>query len=275
MNLVRVAVAQTLCCADKQKNYARVEEMLAEAAEKGVQLIVFPEGMNYIGPTDPATWETIPDGEACRRMAAAARKYRMWINFGSIKEKNEGKPYNTSVLFTPEGEVQAVYRKLHLCDMNGDRTSQPTRESDSVEKGNKIVVTDIGKCKVGMSICYDMRFPELFRIMSEKGAQIICHPSNFSMLTGAAHWEILLRSIAVTSHCYVLASNHCGQNAKGSKMWGHSMIIDPWGNVVAQAGFDREALIVADIDLDYCEDLRVRLGCMSNRRTDIYRLEEL
>ncbi len=274
MNKMIVAVAQTLCCEDVQKNYAKAEEMIAEAAQKGAKLIVFPENMNYVGPADPSKEESIPDGEGCRRMAAAAKKYGLWVNLGSIKERSDTKPYNTSVLFTPDGQVQAIYRKLHLCDMQGDPNSQPARESDRVRKGDRIVVTNIGNCKVGMSICYDMRFPEQFRIMSQKGAQLICHPSCFSMVTGSAHWEILLRSIAVYSHCYVLASNHCSKKPGGGPLWGHSMIIDPWGNVVAQADWEREALLIAEIDLDVCDDLRNRLGCMTNRRTDIYRLEE-
>ena len=275
MTRMTVAVAQTLCCDNVQTNYEKAEKMIGEAAQKGAQLIVFPENMNYVGVPDPKIEETVPDGEGCRRMAAAAKKHGIWVNLGSIKERSDGLPYNTSVLFTPEGKVQATYRKIHLCDMQGDPGSKPTRESDHVQKGDKIVVTDIGKCKIGMSICYDMRFPEQFRIMSEKGAQLICHPSCFSMVTGSAHWEILLRSIAVTSHCYVLAVNHCGKKTSGSALWGHSMIIDPWGNILAQAGWEKEALLVAEIDLDLCDEMRSRLGCMPNRRTDLYRLEEL
>ena len=275
MNKMTVAVAQTLCSGDVQANYEKAERMIAEAAQKGAQLIVFPENMNYVGAADPTKEESVPNGEGCRRMAAAAKKHGMWVNLGSIKEQTDTKPYNTSVLFTPEGEVQAIYRKIHLCDMQGNPGSKPTRESDHVRKGNEIVVTDIGTCKVGMSICYDMRFPEQFRIMREKGAQLILHPSCFSMVTGSAHWEILLRSIAVTCHSFVLACNHCGNKPGGKPLWGHSMIIDPWGNIIAQAGWEKEALLVAEIDLELCDEMRNRLGCMPNRRTDLYRLEEL
>ena len=275
MRKMTVAVAQTLCSNDVQANYEKAERMIAEAAQKGAQLIVFPENMNYVGAADPTKEESVPNGEGCCRMAAAAKKHGMWVNLGSIKEQTDTKPYNTSVLFTPEGEVQAIYRKIHLCDMQGNPDSKPTRESDHVRKGNEIVVTDIGTCKVGMSICYDMRFPEQFRIMSEKGAQLILHPSCFSMVTGSAHWEILLRSIAVTCHSFVLACNHCGNKPGGSPLWGHSMIIDPWGNIIAQAGWEKEALLVAEIDLELCDEMRNRLGCMPNRRTDLYRLEEL
>lgn len=274
MNKVRVAVAQTFCLNDVDANYRRAEEMIADAAEQGVRLIVFPEVMNYVGEVDQSTFENVPDGEACRRMSAAAKKYNMWVNFGSIKEKSEDKPYNTSVLFSPDGEIKAIYRKLHLSDMQTGPKAKPVLESDRVSRGAEIVVADTDFAKVGISICYDMRFPEMYRIMSEKGAKIICHPACFSAVTGPAHWEVLLRSIAILNHCYILASDHCGSKPDGRRVWGHSMIIDPWGTVIAEAGQEREALLVSDIDLDYCDELRGRLGCMNNRRLDIYSLEE-
>ena len=275
MALLTVAVAQTFALDDMQKNYARAEEMVAEAAAKGARLIVFPEVMNYVGEPTSDSFENIPDGEACRRMSAAAKRHTMWVHFGSIREKNgEGKPYNTSVLFSPDGEINAIYRKLHLSDMQTKPNKPMVRESDRISSGDRIVVTDTELGKIGMSICYDLRFPEMYRLMSERGARIICHPACFNATTGAAHLEILLRSIAVLNHCYVLASNHCGAKPNGSLLWGHSMIIDPWGTVLAEAGQEREALLVADIDLDYCEELKGRLGCMTNRRPDVYTLKE-
>lgn len=275
MNKLTVAVAQTACSDDMQKNYATAERMIAEAAEKGAKLIVFPEYMNFVGASDPAYYESIPDGEACCRMSQAAKKHNIWVHFGTIKEKNDDKPYNTAVLFDPEGNIKATYRKLHLCDMQGSKDSAPNRESDRNSKGDKIVVADTALGKIGMSICYDIRFPEQFRLMSEIGAKIICHPACFGMNTGAAHWEVLLRSTAIVNHCYILAANHCGiKQAGGNPLWGHSMIIDPWGTVLAQAGVEQETVIIADIDLDYCDELRNRLGSMNNRRTDIYTLSE-
>lgn len=272
MNKLTVAVAQTACSADIQKNYQKAERMITEATEKGAQLIVFPEYMNFIGNDTPESIESIPDGEACRRMAAAAKKNRIWVHLGSIKETANDKPYNTSVLFDPDGNIQGIYRKLHLCDMQSTKNTPQNKESDRNSKGDQIVVADTPMGKIGMSICYDIRFPEQFRLMSEKGAKIICHPACFGATTGSAHWEILLRSTAIVNHCYILAANHCGKKANGKPAWGHSVIVDPWGTVIAQAGFDQEALLVADIDLDLCDDLRNRLGSMANRRTDIYTL---
>ena len=281
MNRLTVAVAQTYCLDDMKASYDRAEEMIAEASVKGAKLIVFPEVMNYVGEPTRDSFERIPDGECIRRLSAAAKNNNIWVNIGSIREINpedpEGKPFNTSALISPDGEIKAMYRKLHLSDMQTAPNKPPVLESERINKGDKIVVADTELGKIGMSICYDLRFPEMYRIMSEKGAKIICHPSCFNDTTGAAHWEVLLRSIAILNHCYVLASNHCGKKPHGShpKVWGHSMIIDPWGTVIAEAGQEREALLVAEIDLDYCDELRGRLGCMTNRREDIYKLNEL
>ena len=281
MTKFTVAVAQTYCIDDMNANYTRAEEMIAEAASKGARMIVFPEVMNYVGEPTRDSFERIPDGECIRRMSAAAKGNGIWVNIGSIREIDpddpDGKPFNTSVMISPNGEINAIYRKLHLSDMQTTPNNPPVLESDRINKGERIVVADTELCKIGMSICYDLRFPEMYRLMSEKGAKIICHPSCFNSTTGAAHWEVLLRSIAILNHCYVLASNHCGKKPTKNKpsVWGHSMIIDPWGTVIAEAGQEREALLLAEIDLDYCDELRGRLGCMTNRREDVYKLEEL
>ena len=279
MSKVTVAVGQMACYTDIAAACARAEALIAEAAAKGARLIVLPEMMNYVGKPNPESFEFIPQGPCCTRMAAAAKKHNIWVNLGSIHELDpeapEGKPYNTSAVFSPKGELVAKYRKLHLSDMQASPGNPIFRESDRVSKGNEIVTVDTEFAKLGLSICYDLRFPEMFRLMSEAGAKIVCLPACFNSTTGAAHWEVLLRSIAVLNHCYVLASNHCGKKYNGNSVWGHSMIIDPWGTPMALAGQEREALLLAEIDLDYCEELRGRLGCMTNRRLDVYRLDKL
>lgn len=275
ISIITVAVAQTFYTDDVKRNYARAEQMIEEAAKKGAKLIVFPEFMNYAVESAPEYSEPVPDGETCRFIAKMAQKHKMWVNLGSIHEKSDDKPYNTSVLFSPDGEINAIYRKLHLADMRSSKEARQSNESDKLNKGDKIVVTDTSLGKIGMSICYDIRFPELYRLMSDKGAKIICHPACFGMSTGSAHWEVLLRSAAILNHCYILASDHCGRRPNGARLWGHSMIIDPFGTVIAEAGQEKEALLVADIDLDYCDETKECLGCMNNRRTDIYKLEEL
>ena len=280
MNKVKVAVAQTYCLDDMEKAYTRAEEMVAEAAASGAKLIVFPEVMNYVGEPDRKSFEYIPEGECCTRLSRAAKEHNIWVHIGSIREINpenpDGKPFNTAAIFSPSGEMVGKYRKIHMSDMKLSPNSDMSRESDRIEAGDEIVVVDTDFAKIGMSICYDLRFPEMFRIMAERGAKIICHPACFNTTTGAAHWDILMRSMAVLNHCYVLASNHCGSKPNGkARVWGHSMIIDPWGTPIAEAGQEREALLVAEIDLDYCEELSYRLGCMPNRRTDVYKLEEI
>jgi len=273
MEKLTVAVAQFCAGSDKQANYEKAEAMIADAAKKGARLIVLPENMNYMGPYSPAIREDIPDGECCRRMAAAAQKYGIWVNPGSIKEVSPDleKSYNTSMLISPEGKLVATYRKLHLCDMVG-RPGVVTRESDRNLSGNKIVVADTQLGKIGLAICYDIRFPELHRLLALQGAQIICQPACFQNITGPAHWEVLLRAAAIQNSCYILAANQCGKREDGKFNWGHSMIIDPWGTVIAEAGQEREALLVAEIDLAYAEELKGRLGSLTNRREDVYAL---
>ena len=279
MGTVTVAVGQMACYTDIAAACDRAEELIAEAAAKGASLIVLPEVMNYVGDPNPDSFEFIPQGRTSLSMAAAAKKYNIWVHLGSIRERDpedpEGKPYNTSVVFSPEGEMVAKYRKLHLSDMQGSPDKPMVRESDRNNAGSQIVTVDTDFAKLGLAICYDLRFPEMFRLMSEAGAKIVCLPACFNSVTGAAHWEVLLRSIAVLNHCYVLASNHCGKKYNGNSVWGHSMIIDPWGTPLTMAAQEREALLVAEIDLDYCDELRGRLGCMTNRRSDVYRLEKL
>ena len=271
MNKISVAVAQMCSTNVPEENYTKAERYVAKAAEKGAKLIVFPENMNYMGSYVPEIRENIPDDLCCKRMSAAAKKWGMWVNIGSIKEKSEDahRAYNTSVLFSPEGEIAAVYRKIHLCDMSS-RPGSVFRESDNVLPGNEIVVTDTDFGRMGLAICYDMRFPELYRLLALQGAKIICQPSCFGMPTGTAHWEVMLRAIAIHNSCYVLAADQCGTRANGVLSWGNSMIIDPWGTVIAHAGQEREELLVAEIDLEYCDELKSRLGSLTNRREDVY-----
>lgn len=272
---ITVAVGQLCSGSNKQANYEKAEAMIENAAKRGAQLIVFPENMNYLGPYSPDNRESVPDGEGCRRMAAAAKAHNIWVNLGSMKEISPDpvKSYNTSVLFDPRGQIAAIYRKLHLCDMMG-RPGVWTKESDRNLPGSEIVVANTDLGKIGMSICYDIRFPELHRLLALQGVQIICQPACFQNVTGPAHWEVLLRAAAIHNSCYILAAGQCGKREDGKTNWGHSMIIDPWGTVIAEAGQEKEALLVADIDLSYADELSARLGSLHNRREDIYALEK-
>lgn len=266
-----VAVGQINSRSDVQANYETVERMIAEAADKGAKLVIFPENMTCVGKPHKEIAEQVPGGESCRRMAAAAKKHNIWVHMGSIKELIPGddRVYNTSALFSPEGEMMGLYRKLHPCDMES-APGRVSRESATVRPGDEIVVTETELGTLGMSICYDVRFPEFYRAMALKGAQILCIPACFGTITGEAHWELMCRARAVENGCYVLAAGQCGTKDNGSLRNGNSMIIDPWGKVLARAGQDAEELLVAEVDLDYAADVRARLGVLKNRRTDVY-----
>ncbi len=268
-----VAVAQMTTVSHKQKNLAKAEAMIAEAAQKGAKLIVFPEEMHYMGPYSPDVREEVPDGESCRRLSEAAKKHGIWVHTGTMKETGPDpyKSYNTSILFSPAGEMAAKYRKIHLCDIIGS-PGVVNRESDRRMAGDQVVVADTELGKIGLAICYDIRFPELFRLMALQGAQIICLPACFLAATGPDHWEVLLRATAIQNHCYILASDQGGVRENGTRNWGHSMIIDPWGTVIARTGPEQEALLLAQIDLDYATELNERLGSIHNRREDVYQL---
>lgn len=273
MDKFTVAVAQMRTVSDKQKNYEKAEEMIAQAAAKGAQLIIFPEDMHYIGPYSPDIREQIPGGECCQRLGACAKKHKIWVHCGSIKEVSPDpyKAYNTSILFSSQGEPVSIYRKIHLCDITG-APGVVVRESEKKLPGNEIVVADTELGKIGMAICYDIRFPELFRLLALQGARIICNPACFLSTTGPAHWEPLLRAAAIHNNCYILAPDQCGTREDGTLNWGHSMIIDPWGTVIAEAGQEKETLLLAEIDLGYADELKGRLGSLTNRREDIYSL---
>ena len=250
-----------------EENFLHAEKLIGDAMADAPDVIVLPETWNTgFFPRENLTALADRDCAMVRdRIGALARKYGVNIVAGSVANIRGGQVYNTACVFDRTGACIARYDKTHLFS--------PMGEDQYFAKGNHLCTFALDGIPCGLIICYDLRFPEMFRLMSEAGARIVCLPACFNSTTGAAHWEVLLRSIAVLNHCYVLASNHCGKKYNGNGVWGHSMIIDPWGTPVALAGQEREALLLAEIDLDYCEELRGRLGCMTNRRPDIYRLE--
>lgn len=276
MEKLAVAVAQMASSNIKSENYEKAKKFVIEAKQKGAQIIVFPENFNYLGEYNPDIREKIPDGDNCKIMSDLAKQNSIWILAGAIKEISDDgfKGYNTSLLLSPEGTIKAKYRKLHLCDMQSEPYTLTT-ESNTVIPGEEIIVTQTNIGKIGLSICYDLRFPELFRLLTLKGAQIICLPACFGITTGSAHWEVLIRSVAISGSCYVLASNQCSTASNGEIYWGNSMIVDPFGTVIARADQERERLLIGNIDLDYANTLKNRLGSLTNRRDDVYRLEKI
>ena len=269
MRKFMVAAVQMDTQNDKEVNWRQMAAFIDEAAAKGAQLVAFPEVVNILSE-DPQYAEAIP-GPTTELLAEKAREHQIWIHGGSISEVNpQGvRTYNTTVLINPAGELVARYSKLHNFDMTLPDGSS-VRESDRKEPGKEIVTVETELGHLGFAICYDMRFPELFRLMTLQGAQIIFLPANFTMPTGKDHWEPILRARAIENGCYLIAPNQVGVKEK-FVAYGNSMIVDPWGTVIARAS-DKPGVILAEIDLDYLDDVRRRNPSVANRRTDVYQL---
>ncbi len=260
------AAVQMLASSDKEANLKEAESWLRHAHAQGAKLVVLPEVFNWRGSTKEIKFaEPIP-GPTSALMASLARELRIHLLAGSILEATTGKKkaYNTSLLFSPQGALLAKYRKIHLFDV--DVTEGVTvLESESRAAGEQVVVAKTELCPMGLTICYDLRFPELFRNLVEKGAQIVFVPSAFTALTGKAHWEPLLLARAIENQVYIIAPGQVGKNPNSIPTHGHTMIVDPWGKILAQAS-DGPCMVTAEIDLDYLAKVRRELPALSHRR---------
>lgn len=261
---MRVAVCQVNSREDRDANLAAARKLLQQAADAGARLAVLPEYVDYLGPAATTPTPEPVDGEFGQFFAHAARTLGIWVHAGSFHEvgPDEARTYNTSLLFDPQGELRATYRKIHLYDVEiPGRVSY--QESKQVAPGTETVTTDVDGASLGMSICYDLRFPELYRRLA--GAQLIVVPAAFMLHTGRDHWEVLLRARAIENQCYVLAAAQIGDHEPKRTCFGRSMVVDPWGTVVAQAP-DTVGVTVADIDLDRLATVRAELPSLANRR---------
>lgn len=263
-----IAAIQLDSQADKQANLETARGFIEEAAVRGAQLVAMPECMNYIGGSELENAEPIP-GPTTDFFSELAKRLNIWIHCGSIDEKIPGseKAYNTNVLIDPSGKVFSKYRKLHMFDVvieNGPSY----KESDTIEPGSEIVLAKTELATLGFSICYDIRFPEIYRLMALNGAQIIFAPASFVMNTGKDHWEPILRARAIENACYIVAPGQIGIKPK-LQAYGKSLIVDPWGNVIAKAS-DRPGFILSEIDLSLIEKTRAQVPALNNRRDDIY-----
>lgn len=264
----RVALVQMDSQQNKEENLRKMEERTSEAVQHGAVLVVFPETVEYIGP-DMAGYASGVPGRITERFSDMARKNGVWLHAGSITEKYEKKARNLSMLFSPEGRCVASYRKLHMFDVTVE-DGPSYRESDEILPGETVCLayTDLGR--LGLSICYDLRFPQLYRLMADNGAEVLIVSANFTDPTGAAHWEPLLRARAIENTCYVLACGQCGQKP-AFKAHGHSMVIDPWGRILAEAG-EKEEILYADISSEVLKKTRKQIPCLQNQREDLYQL---
>ena len=270
-HLVRVAAVQLTSTADRERNLATADRLTRAAAAAGAELVVLPEKWAVLGtPEETAAGAEPFDGPALSWARDAARELGIDLVAGSIAERVPGreKGSNTSVHFGPDGDVRAVYRKIHMFDVEvGGRTY---RESEHEEGGDEIVLSETaGGVELGLTVCYDLRFPELYRILAIRGARVITVPAAFTLATTRDHWETLLRARAIEDQAFMIAANQVGEHARGYRSGGRSMIVDPWGVVLAQAP-DSETFITAELDLDRQAEIRRSLPSLANRRPQAY-----
>ena len=267
MPTVVAAVAQMTSTADVERNLSTAERLVAEAAARGARLVALPENFAFLRSTgDPAPEAQALDGPWVRRMAAAARAHATTLLLGSIAERSAeaGKIHNTSVLLGPDGGTLAVYRKIHLFDIDLPGLEH-LKESREVAPGRDVVVADTPVGRLGLSICYDVRFPELYRALARAGARVLAVPAAFTDRTGKDHWEVLLRARAIENLAYVVAPAQTGVHGKGRASHGHALIVDPWGAILAQVP-DGEGIAVAELDFDRQDRLRRELPALDHVR---------
>lgn len=269
--MMRVAAVQLTSTPDTARNVAVAASLVSGAADAGAELIVLPELFNRWGSAEELREGAEPlDGATITWARELARARGIWLVAGSIVERLEradGRHANTSCLVAPDGELVATYRKIHLFDVDGEGFAY--QESATVAPGEEIVVADAGPLRLGLSICYDLRFPEEFRIQALRGATVVTLPSAFTAVTGKDHWEPLLRARAIENQVFVIAPDQRGASTPKLNWHGRSMIVDPWGVVLAQAP-DTECFITADLDLAAQKDIRARIPSLTNRRPSTY-----
>jgi predicted amidohydrolase len=272
---LNVAMAQMNSGADKEANIASALELIDRAAVSGARLVALPEVWAYLGPGEGNrdSAEPIP-GRITDLLAERARQHGIYIHGGSILEVQPGDPgmYNTAFLIDPDGQIIATYRKIHMfdVDLSGD---EHYRESATVTPGDEIVVTEVDGLPVGLATCYDLRFPELFRILALRGAQAVILPAAFTLTTGKDHWEPLIRARAIENQVYMIAPAQWGQHPPGNWCYGRSMVVDPWGTVVATAA-DGVGVAGAVLDASRVEAVRRQVPSLANRRPEAYQWPE-
>ena len=268
---IAVALVQMNTDNDVAANHAAAFDGIDRAAATGARLVSLPEVWTYLGPDEgnDAAAETIP-GPLVEQLAERARRHGIYLHAGSILERVEGEPrfFNTTVVFDPRGEIIATYRKIHLFDVDLE-SDTAYNESTTVAPGDEIVTFDLDGVTVGLAICYDLRFPELFRILALKGAKVVLLPAAFTATTGKDHWEPLIRARAIENGCYMVAIAQIGMHTPGRWCYGRSMVVDPWGTVIAQAS-DQPTVLTSHLDLGLVQKVRRQIPSLRNRLPDRY-----
>jgi predicted amidohydrolase len=267
-NLVRAAAVQLQSTPDRDRNLAAADRLTRAAVAAGAQLVVLPEKWPALGkPEDTPSFAQPLDGPAMTWAAGVARELGIDLVAGSFTA-GEDVRHNTSIHFGPDGEPRATYRKIHMFDVEvGGRVY---KESAHETPGEEVVLSETADgAGLGLTVCYDLRFPELYRILAIKGARILVVPAAFTLATTREHWEILLRARAIENQCFVVAANQFGEHAPGIRSGGRSTIVDPWGVVLATAP-DAETFITAELDLERQAEIRRTLPSLANRRPQAY-----
>jgi len=267
----RAAVVQMTSTRDKSHNWAAAESAIQTAADAGARLVALPELFNCLGPPRSMieAAEAVP-GPTSEFMSQLAARAKIFLLAGSLAERCEssGRVFNTSLLFGPDGQLLASYRKIHLFDV--DLPQQVSfQESNWFSPGEAIVAVETELGRLGLATCYDLRFPELFRQLAERRVDVLLTPSAFTRATGRDHWEVLLRARAIENQVYVLAPNQFGSHPESMVTFGRSMIVDPWGTVMAVCP-DHGQLAAATIDLNRLASIRAQLPALSHRRHDVF-----
>jgi predicted amidohydrolase len=267
---LRIAALQLSSQESLAQNLEQVDALVARAAASGAELVVLPENFAYMGPesgkrslAERLGDEAAPIQSALRRLA---QRHRLGLIAGGFPERSADadRPYNTSAYFTPSGELAATYRKIHLFDVDLGKHGTLC-ESANTSPGSEVVTLRSGGFGVGLSICYDLRFPELYRRLVDGGAEVLTVPAAFTLYTGKDHWHVLLRARAIESQCYVVAAAQWGKHPEGRATYGHALIADPWGTVIAEAS-DCIGLVCADIERSFLNDVRSRVPSLQHRR---------
>ena len=268
---MRAAAVQLNSTEDKHRNLATAERLTRAAAADGADLVVLPEKFNVLGTHEhyEAGAETL-EGPTIAWARATARELGIDLVAGSIVERREGHERlgNTSVHVGPDGELRGVYRKIHMFDVTVE--GKEYRESASQEPGDEIVTSEAEGARLGLTVCYDLRFPELYRILAIRGARILIVPAAFTKHTGQAHWDTLLRARAIENQAFVIAADQIGVHPPDNESFGGSQILDPWGDVLARAE-DQETFVAADLDLARQDEVRETLPSLANRVPSAYR----
>jgi len=266
----RLALVQLAVGKNKTENISRAAAKISEAVDKGAKIVSLPEcfnspyGTKYFGEYS----EPVPDGPSCQLLKETARKHKIYLIGGSIPEKADGKLFNTCTVWCPDGNLLAIHRKIHLFDI--DIPGKITfKESESLTAGNNFTTFDTPWCKVGLGICYDIRFAELAQIYRDKGCKLLVYPGAFNMTTGPAHWELLARGRALDNQVYVATPSPARDSSADYVAWGHSSIVSPWGEVVSTTD-EKESIVYADVDLPLLNDIRDQVPISRQKRSDLY-----